>query len=122
MKEMKDRTTSATLVAVLLISLAATNAVWLLVNWQRGPLIALAFYLVVTYLCLRKGDFQAGVIAGTLGFGVHLLELFGPGSNQLTGIEQFFFYINLILPVPLAITSYLALRKGSDGIGNQRLS
>jgi len=99
----------------LLLSLAVVNAIWLIVSWHGGALIALAFYSVISFLCLRKQHFQAGVIAGILGFGIHLYEFFVLGTSELTGIVQVFFYANLILPVPLTIISYLASCKGSNG-------
>jgi len=96
-------------IAVLLV-LIGVNAIWLVVSRNSGPLIALIFYLVITFLCFRRRHFQAGVIAGVLGFGVHLGELLVQGARELTGIDQVFFYANLILPLPLLITSYLASR------------
>jgi len=122
MKLLKKKTTSATIVMVFLISLVVVNAVWLIVNWHGGPLIALAFYIVVSFRCLRKQDLKAGVIAGIIGFGIHLFELIGLGTSQLTGINLFFFFTNLILPIPLTITSYLASRKGPDGLTDKNLS
>ncbi len=109
------KNTSAIVTIVLLFSLTATNALWLIVNWQGGPLIALAFYLVISLLCAFKRHYQAGVIAGIIGFAIHIIELLRLGTNQLAGIDQFLFYTNLILPIPLIITSYLASRKESAG-------
>jgi hypothetical protein len=111
---MEKKTPSGIITIVLLLSLVVGNAVWLILSWHGGVLIALAQYLVVSYLCLRKGHFQAGVIAGIVGFGIHLFELLKLGTSQLTGIEQIFFYANLILPVPLIITSYLTTRVKVD--------
>ena len=119
---MRKKTTSATISIVLLLSLVVVNAAWLIINWQGGPFIALAFYLVVFLLCIRKQHFQSGVIAGIIGFGIHLFELVGLGTSQLTGITQLFFYMNLILPIPLSITSYLSSRKESDGVTDQNKS
>lgn len=98
-----------------LLSLAAANAVWLIASWHGGALIALSFYSVISFLCLRRQHFQAGVIAGIIGFGIHVYELFVLGTSELAMIDQVFFYTNLILPIPLIFTSYLASRKGSDG-------
>jgi hypothetical protein len=98
-----------------LLSLAAANAVWLIVSWHGGALIALLFYSVISFLCLRRQHFQAGVIAGIIGFGIHVYELFALGTSELAVIDQVFFYENLILPIPLIFTSYLASRKGPDG-------
>lgn len=122
MKLMDKRTPSATAAILFLLSLTVSNAVWLILNWNGGAFIALVFYLVVSLICLIKRHYQAGVIAGTIGFGIHLYELFGMGTSQLTEIDQVFFYINLILPIPLAITSFLAARKESDRHTDQKES
>jgi len=119
MELMIKKTTIATIVMILLISLSVVNACWLIVNWHGGPLIALAFYLIVSILCLRKQHFQAGIISGIIGFGIHLIDLIGLGTSQLTGITKFFFYMNLILPIPLSVTSYLAFRMGPGGPTDQ---
>ena len=114
MKKEKKYSPSGIITIALLLSLAVVNAIWLIVSWHGGALIAVAFYSVISFLCLRKQHFQAGVIAGILGFGIHLYELFVLGTSELIGIDQVFFYANLILPVPLTITSYLASRKESN--------
>jgi len=107
--------TSGIITIALLLSLVGVNAVWLIIRGHGGALIALVFYSVASFLCLRRQHFQAGVIAGIIGFGIHLFELFVKGTSQLIGIDQVFFYANLVLPIPLTITSYLASHKGSDG-------
>ena len=88
-----------------------TNVVWLIISGHGGALIALVFYLVVSFLCLRNRHFRAGVIAGIFGFVIHIYELFVQGTTELMGIDQVFFYANLVLPIPLIFTSYLASRK-----------
>ena len=119
---MIKKITSSTAVMILLISLAVVNAIWLIVNWHGGPLIALAFYLVASVLCLKKQHFQAGAFAGIIGFGIHLFELIGSGTSRLTGITEILFYMNLILPILLSITSYLASRRGSGELTDQNKS
>jgi len=106
---------SGIIAIALLLTLVMANAVWLIVSWHGGALIALFFYIVISFLCLRRQHFQEGIIAGVLGFGIHLFELIVLGTNQLTGMEHVFFYANLFLPIPLAITSYLASRQKSIG-------
>lgn len=106
---------SGILAIALLLTLVIANAVWLIVSWHGGALIALLFYLVISFLLLRRRHFQEGIIAGVIGFGIHLIELIVLGTGQLTGMERIFFYANLILPIPLTITSYLASRKGVIG-------
>ena len=111
MKNKEKMSPISIITIVLLLSLAGANALWLIISGHRGALIALVFYSVVAFLCLRNRHFQAGMIAGILGFGIHVFELFIPGTTELRGIDQVFFYANLILPIPLTITSYLASRK-----------
>ena len=95
----------------LLLTLVCTNAFWLIISWNGGPLIALVFYLVISFRCLKGRHFYAGIIAGILGVGIHIFELFAYGIVKLTEIDQVFFCANLILPIPLIYTSYLASRK-----------
>ena len=90
MKKEKKYSPSGIITIALLLSLAVVNAIWLIVSWHGGALIALAFYSVISFLCLRKQHFQAGVIAGILGFGIHLYELFVLGTSELIGIDQVF--------------------------------
>jgi len=73
--------------------------------------MALVFYAVVSFLCLRSRHFRVGVIVGLFGLGIHIYELCVLGTTELIGIDQVFFYTNLILPIPLTFTSYLASRK-----------
>ncbi len=101
---------SGVIAIVLLLALVGINAIWLSIRGHGGALIALAFYSAVSYLCLRSRHFGAGIIAGIFGFGIHLFELLAKGTTELIGIDQVFFFANLILPIPLAFTSYLASR------------
>jgi len=110
MKNEERISPSGNITIAFLFSLVVVNVVWVILSWHGGALIALLFYLVILLLCLRRHHFQSGVFAGTIGFGIHLLEMF-VGMSQLKGIDHVFFYANLILPIPLTITSYLASRK-----------
>jgi hypothetical protein len=111
MKKKEKITTSGIITIALLLSLVGVNVVWLIIHGHGGALVALVFYSVVSLLCLRSRHFGAGVIAGVFGFGIHIYELFVKGTVELIGIDQVFFYVNLILPIPLTFTSYLAPRK-----------
>ena len=115
MKKEEKISPSGIITIAFLLSLAIINSVWLIASSHGGPLIALAFYLVISFLCLKRQHFQAGVIAGILGFGIHIYELFVLGTSELIGIDKVYFYVNLILPIPITITSYLASPKGSAG-------
>ncbi len=48
------------------------------------------------------------MIAGFLGFGIHLYELIFREINELEGIYLANFYINLIFPILLVCFSYRA--------------
>jgi len=108
----KERISPSGIITILLLlSLVGTNVIWLITRGHGGTLIALLFYSAVAFFCLRNRHFQAGVIAGIFGFGIHIFELLVQGPSKLIGIEQLFFYLNLFLPIPLIFTSYLATRK-----------
>jgi hypothetical protein len=111
MKEKETISPSDIITIAFLLSLVGVNAVWLIIRGHGGTLIALLFYSVVSFLCLRSRHFGAGLIAGIFGFGIHIYELFVKGTIELIGIDQVFFYANLILPIPLTFTSYLASRE-----------
>lgn len=115
MKKKGKISPSGIITIAFLLSLAGANAVWLIISGHGGTLIALVFYSVVSFLCLRSRHFRAGVIAGIFGFGIHIYELFVLGTTEFIGIDQVFFYANLILPIPLTFTSYLASRKEPPG-------
>jgi hypothetical protein len=111
MKEKETISPSGKITIAFLLSLVGVNAVWLIIRGHGGALIALVFYSAVSFLCLRSRHFGAGLIAGIFGFGIHIYELFVKGTTELIGIDQVFFYTNLILPIPLTFTSYLASHK-----------
>ena len=99
---------------VILLILVFANAAWLLVSPFRGPLFAVVFYSFVLYLCLRKGDYRAPLVAGLLAFAFHALEWFlgsGPGGRG----DAIFFMINLILPLSLVYFSYKAVGRNRGG-------
>ena len=111
MKNKGQISVSGKITITLLLILAGTNALWLVMRGHGGALIALVFYFIVFYRCLRNRHFHAGVIAGILGVGFHVYELFLRGMTDLMGIDRVFFYTNLILPIPLIFASYFATRK-----------
>ena len=101
----------------ILVVLAGTNAIWIVTSRHSGTLVALIFYVFITLLVWRKDDFRAGIISGIFGSGIHLYELIFQGLGKLEGIEVGFFFVNLILPLPLIYFSYrayLELRKSHD--------
>ena len=97
-----------TITIIILIVLVFSNVVWAVSSGYPGPFIAMIFYAIVAFLCWRKKHFQAGMIAGFLGFAIHLYELILRGIKELEGIYLAIFYINLIFPVLLLYFSYQA--------------
>ena len=102
---------NARIASVILIVLVVINALWVVSTRQSGPLIALLFYSVIIFLFWRKRDFRSGAISGVVGFGIHVYELFFPGISGLEGIYLVFFYLNIILPLPLIYFSLMAYRE-----------
>jgi fatty acid desaturase len=110
MRKQEKNSPSGIITIAFLLTLVGVNAVWLIVSRYGGTLMALVFYVVVSFLCIKCRHFRAGVIAGIFGFGIHFYELFVRNTTELIGIDPMFFYANLILPIPLTFTSYLASR------------
>ena len=101
----------------ILVVLAGTNAIWIVASRRSGTLVALIFYVFITLLVWRKDDFRASIISGIFGVGIHLYELIFQGLGKLKGVELGFFFVNLILPLPLiyfGYRAYLELRKTHD--------
>ena len=96
--------------------LVFSNAVWTVSSRYSGPFIAMIFYAFVTFLCWRKKHFQAGIIAGFLGFSIHLYELIFQGIKELKGMNLIIFYLNLIFPVLLVYFAYKANQNLKSGI------
>lgn len=108
---MTGRTTlsnSERMALLVVLILVATNALWVFVARYSGPLFALFFYSVITYLCWQQRHFRAGVIGGVGGFAIHAYELISRGMGELLGIESALFFINLIAPLALLYFSYRA--------------
>ena len=112
MKRKKEKISPSGISTIaILLFLAGANSFWLVISWHGGVLIALVFYFAIFFSCLIGRHFYAGIIAGIFGVGIHIYELFVHGIVELTEIDQVFFYVNLILPIPLIFTSYLASHK-----------
>jgi len=99
------------LILGILIILIGLNAAWYIFSKQSGSLVALIFYSIIFFLCWRMLDFRAVIIAGLIGFGVHLYELVFLGLTAFQLLDTLLFYLNLVLPIPLAYFSYRAYRE-----------
>jgi len=95
----------------ILVVLVGVNAVWAVTMELSGPVIALLFYAFVTFLCWRRSHFQAGIISGILGLGIHVYELIFQDLGRLDGFDLGLFYANIVLPIPLTYFSYQAHRE-----------
>ena len=87
----------------ILIILIGVNVAWFVISKQSGSLVAMIFYSIIFFLCWLMLDFRAVIIAGLIGFGIHLFEL-------VQVLDILLFCLNLVLPIPLAYFSYQAHR------------
>jgi hypothetical protein len=94
----------------ILLALVVINIVWVVASLHVGPVIGLTVYSVVAYLCWHRNHFQAGIIAGIVGLGVHIYEIAPSSLEGLTAIESGFLMANIVLPILLIYFSYRASR------------
>lgn len=97
----------------ILIALVVANAAWVAASQHSAPLIALIFYAIVAFLCWQRNHFQAGIIAGIVGLGIHAYELIFWGVAGLGAFDLLLFFINLVFPIPLIYFSYKAYRESA---------
>ena len=97
----------------LLVALVATNTALLILLRTGGPLIGLAFYLVLLILTLRtrQRDYRPLVIGGLAGLAVHLVEVVAVGWS----VYPVLIVLNLVLPVALAASAWAAARGQRQG-------
>jgi hypothetical protein len=92
----------------LLAALVVTNITLLILARTGGPLIGLAFYLVLLALTVggRQRDHRAVMVGGLVGVAVHVVEAVTMGSPD----HQVLLGLNLILPAALALAAWGADR------------
>jgi len=95
----------------ILIALVGINIIWAITLEHSGPVIALLFYVFITFLCWRRRHFQAGIIGGVFGLGIHVYELIFQSLERIVGMEMYLFYANIVIPIPLIYFSYKAHRE-----------
>ncbi len=95
----------------ILTILVVTNAAWVIIFKSSAPVIALIFYLFVIFLFWWQNDIFSGIIVGSIGSAIHLYELIFHGIAGLIVLESIFFFINLILPLPLVILCFNIYKK-----------
>jgi len=99
----------------ILVFLIGINAGWYVFSKGSGTLIALIFYSVIFFLYWRMYDFRAVMLAGLMGFGTHLYELIFLDTGGFQALDTLLFYLNLILPIPLAYLGYRAYQENRKG-------
>jgi hypothetical protein len=93
----------------LLVALVATNVTFLILLRTGGPLIGLAFYLVLLALTVRAGkrDHRSAMVGGLVGLAVHVVEVVTMGWSAYPVL----LVLNLVLPAGLALAAWLADRQ-----------
>jgi hypothetical protein len=104
-------------ILVLLAALVVTNLVFLILVRTGGPLIGLAFYLVLLALTLRPGprDHRSAMVGGLVGLAVHGVEAAAIGWSDYPVLMA----LNLVLPVGLALSAWGADRGPRQVAGNE---
>jgi hypothetical protein len=92
----------------LLAALVVTNITFLILLRTGGPLIGLAFYLVLLAHTLRSGqrDHRSLMVGGLVGLTVHLLEAATMGWS----VYPMLMVLNLVLPAGLALAAWVEVR------------
>jgi hypothetical protein len=101
----------------LLAALVVTNAAFLFLLRSGGPLIGLAFYLVLLALTFRAGQHghRSVMVGGLVGLGVHGVEAATMGWSDYPALMV----LNLVLPAGLALTAWSADREPRRVAGNK---
>ena len=92
----------------LLAMLVVTNMAFLVLQRTGGPLIGLAFYLVLLALMWRgrQSAHRTVLVGGCVGLVVHVVEAVAMGASAYPTLLA----LNLILPAALALLAWAAHR------------
>ena len=102
---------------IILLILIIINTFWFTNSIQIGPLIGMVFYGAILFLVWRNDNFSSAMIAGIVGFTVHIIELFFLDLATMDWIIILFFLLNLILPlilVSLALKTYRFVKEPEE--------
>ena len=101
----------------LLAALVVANAAFLLLQRTGGPLIGLAFYLVLLVLTFRPGrpDHRPVMVGGVVGLGAHGVEAAALGWSDYPVLMA----LNLVLPAGLALAAWVTDRRPQQVPGNK---
>jgi hypothetical protein len=94
----------------LLITMALMNAAWSFLSSWEGASVGSVLYAIVALRWYLQ-DYIAGGIAGVLGFGIHLYVLLFHPLADLQVFESVFFFLNLLVPIPIACFGFLLHRE-----------
>ena len=94
----------------ILLALVVINSAWVILSLHLGTVVGLTVYGVVAYLCWHRSHFQAGIIAGIIGLGIHIYEIISRGLEGLKAFESGFLIANIILPILIIYFCYRANR------------
>ena len=101
----------------LLAALVVTNITFLILLRTGGPLIGLAFYLVLLALTFRarQRDHRSVMVGGLVGLAVHVVEAATMGWS----VYPVLMALNLVLPAGLALAAWVADRGPRRVAGNK---
>jgi hypothetical protein len=99
-----------TITLAILIVMVVMNAIWFAISLHSGASMAMVLYAFILFFCWRMSNYRAGVIAGLLGFAVHLYELVIETPTDFLWHDSVCLYLNLLLPLALVFFSYRAHR------------
>jgi hypothetical protein len=101
----------------LLAALVVTNLAFLILLRTGGPLIGLAFYLVLLALTFhpRQRDHRLLMVGGLVGLAVHVVEAATMGWS----VYPVLMVLNLVLPAGLALAAWVADRGPRRVAGNK---
>ena len=90
----------------LLAALVATNISLLILLQTTGPLVGLAFYLLLLIMAFRAGgrEHHPLIVGGLLGLAVHLVEVATAGWPAF----PLLWVLNIVLPAALACSAWRA--------------
>ena len=101
----------------LLAALVVTNITFLILLRTGGPLIGLAFYLVLLALtfCAGQRDHRSVMVGGLVGLAVHVVEVVMMGWSDYPVLMT----LNLVLPAALALSAWAVGREPRRVAGNK---
>jgi hypothetical protein len=101
----------------LLAALVVTNITFLILLRTGGPLIGLAFYLVLLALTFRarQRDHRSVMVGGLVGLAVHVVEVVMMGWSDYPVLMT----LNLVLPAALALSAWAVGREPRRVAGNK---